>query len=67
MTCLVSGCDYPAGTRCTMQDCPGRKFNTPAALPPTSRGQRGEGVASGPCTGATPELILTNHAAEVAQ
>lgn len=34
---------------------------SPAASTLSLLGQRGEGVASGPCAGATPDLILRNH------
>lgn len=43
MTCLIQGCDYPAGTACTMAGCPGRSFKNPRApFSPLSRGHTGE-------------------------
>lgn len=59
MTCPILGCGWPAGTACSTTGCPGRFKNSLAPSSPKA----GVGEASGPFTGASPELILNNHEA----
>lgn len=46
MTCPVQGCEYPAGTACTMAGCPGKNLRggLPLSSPHAQGGGRDPGV-----------------------
>ena len=45
--CPITGCDHPAGTRCTMSGCPGFKIASAVSRDPLPRGKAGAVIPYG--------------------